>query len=263
MLGVSIVTPNLNQGRYLEECILSVLNQDYPNIEHIVMDGGSKDGSLAILRKYQKHLAHWQSCRDGGQSDAIDKGFRKCTGDILAWLNADDYYLPGAISKAVDAFVKNPEAVAVYGDYQLLFPDGRIKKKPKIGYNHKICLYSYLMIPQPSSFFTRTAYHAVGGIDPDLNYAMDYDLFLRLGKYGKIQHIKQFLSTFRLHSGSKSVSESEAFGPELRRIRERYGVNYSNPLKVRFLSKWYLGLAVIRFLLERGLLLYRKEPGKA
>ena len=260
---VTIVTPSLNQGAYLEETIKSVLEQDYEDIEYMVMDGGSTDNSVEIIRRYENRLAYWESGPDAGQTDAIMRGFHRARGDILAWLNSDDYYLPGTVSAVVGTFLRKRKAVAVYGDCQFLFPDGRVKVKPKIGFDYRICLHSYCMVPQPSMFFLRSAYEAVGGLDRKLSYAMDYDLVLRLAKLGRIEQIKTTLSTYRLHANSKTVAERTKFKPEWRKVRERNGIDYSKPIRRKLISKYYLAVAALRFFLERGVVVWRKEPGKA
>jgi glycosyltransferase involved in cell wall biosynthesis len=223
---ITVITPSYNQAPYLEQTILSVLEQGYGNLEYMILDGGSTDGSVDIIKKYEKYLAYWRSFPDGGQSFALYEGFNRATGAIFAWLNSDDMYEPGALSMVGQYFKENSECCLLYGDYYLLLPDGSKVRKPKVSFDFKICLYTYLMIPQPSAFWTREAYMAVGGIDRSLNYTMDYDLFLRIGELDKnrrcIKHVPVPLSTFRVHSKSKSASERRQFKPELRRIKARY-----------------------------------------
>ena len=113
---ISVVTPSFNQGRFLEQCITSVLNQDYPDLEYIVIDGGSSDESVDVLRRYEKHFAFWVSEPDKGQSDALNKGFRRATGDLAVWLNADDFFLPGAFAAVAAAYQQNPDASFYFGD---------------------------------------------------------------------------------------------------------------------------------------------------
>jgi len=261
---ITIVTPSLNQGAFLEETIVSVIDQNYPNLEYIIIDGGSNDASIEIIRKYAQYIAYWVSEKDLGQSDAIAKGFDRSTGEILAWLNSDDQYLPDTLFKIGKYFCENPTVDIVYGDYFLLFPDGSRKLKKKIDFDYSIALYSYLMIPQPSAFWCRDIYVNSGGVDRSLFYAMDYDLFLRMAKIGRIGHLREPLSLFRLHSSSKSVASMNRFEAENYISRAKHlseKVMKSRIFQIRqFL---YLLKAVWLFVWQRGVIALRKEKGKA
>jgi len=206
---VSIITPSYNQGQFLEETILSVLNQDYPNLEYIIIDGGSTDNSVEIIKKYQDRIAYWVSEPDKGQSDAINKGFRIATGDILAWLNSDDLYLPGAISAAVSYMQDRHDVSCIIGDQETIGPEGEYLCTVKnIPFNFCRTLYGGSMIPQPSTFFTRKALDIAGYLDTSLQYQMDYDFFLRMAYKGiRFGIIERPLAAFRLHHMSKTVSE--------------------------------------------------------
>lgn len=259
---VSIVIPSYNQGKYLEDTILSVVNQTYKNIEIIIIDGGSTDNSVDIIKKYEDKIHFWVSEKDKGQANAINKGFKKASGEIFAWLNSDDLYTKNAVELIVNEFNKDPSVSIVYGDYYLLYPSGETKLKKKISFNYNICLYSYLMIPQPSCFFRREAFEAVGGLDETFNYCLDYDLFLRMAKNRKVKHIQIPLSYFRLHDESKSVSKKGNFKYENARVREKILGRPFNKLD-KFKQKYYLLRAVIAFYVERGEIVYKKEKGKA
>lgn len=260
---ITIVTPSLNQAAYLENAIISVLSQDYPNLEYIVIDGGSSDGSVEIIKKYAGRLAFWCSESDRGQSHAINKGFAKATGDILAWLNSDDYYQPHTLHTVAKSFRDAPDTVMVYGDYYVLYPDGRAVLKPKIAFDWNICLYCYLMIPQASAFWRRDAYEAVGGLREDLHYIMDYDLFLKLARYypTAIRQILTPLSTFRVHQYSKSVSLKEQFTREISSLRSSY--TGESPAALWAKNRLYLLKTEWRFLRERHYLPLRKDRSKA
>jgi glycosyltransferase involved in cell wall biosynthesis len=251
---ISIITPSYNQADYLEQTILSVLNQDYPAIEYIIIDGGSTDGSVEIIKKYESRLAYWQSKPDKGQSDAIATGFAKATGDVIAWLNSDDYYEEGALKRAGEFYAQHPDTVMVYGDYYNLYPDGSKTLKPKISFDFKACLYAYMMVAQQSSFFSRDAYLKIGGLNRELHYAMDFDLFLRLGHAfpGRIYHIKEALSTFRLHEECKSWSQKEKFSPEIKAVRRQFTQEPRALLKLK--NKFYLAKVILMFLLQRGVI---------
>lgn len=258
-----LVTPSFNQAPYIEATIQSVLSQDAPGLQYIVLDGGSTDGSAEIIRRYGDRLAHWESAPDKGQSDAIHRGFQLGKGNILGWLNSDDTLEPGALERVARVFAENPEVMFVYGDYYCLYPDGRRVLKPKVSFDFDIALYAYLMIPQPSAFWRREAYEAVGGLNLDLHYAMDWDLFLRIGKRYPQQfvHLPVPLSTFRVHPESKSVSKRAPFSKEIRFVQGQF---CSDPRWWRKLKeKLYLLKIEWMYLTERGILILKKDQSKA
>lgn len=222
---VSIITPSLNQGFYIEETILSVLNQSYKNIEYIVVDGGSSDETLGILKKYKDKL----SCisePDQGQSDAINKGFRMANGEILAWINSDDFYEMHAIETVVKIFIEHPELSIVYGDCNYIY---EIKNERKSiifkaqNFNLDKLIQKGCYIAQPSTFFKRSILNEVGLLNLDLKFAMDYDLWIRIGKKGTALYIPQVLSNFRFSDTSKSGSQKEQFWPETRNVSLKHG----------------------------------------
>jgi len=203
---VSIITPSYNQGQFIERTIRSLLNQDYPNIEYIVMDGGSTDNTVEILRKYEDRLT-WKSEPDKGQSDAINKGFRMATGEILAWLNADDTYKAGAINKAVDYLVKHSQVDIVYGNGNLIDEqDNLIGEFKSFPIDLRACLYhGRISIFQPSVFFRKDVFEKVGALDEKLHITMDIDYWIRITKQGlTMEHIDCPLANLRWHRLAKT-----------------------------------------------------------
>ena len=251
MPKISIVTPSYNQGEYLERTISSVLEQDYPNIEYIIIDGGSTDNSVEIIKKYEKYISFWTSEPDKGQADAINKGFSKASGDIIAWINSDDMYLPGAFNIAAEAFMKNPDASIIYGDYiKVDSSDKCIALRRQPSFDFRTCLFGYLTVMQPASFFNRKAYLNTGGIDITFNYAMDYDIIVNLAQQGQVVHLKEYLAAFRLHTTSKSVAEKSKFFAEDLRVRYKYQKRRHTKLELAILFRFYQGRAILKMLFE-------------
>lgn len=222
---VSVITPSYNQGRFIEETILSVLNQDYPNIEYIVIDGGSTDQTLEILNKYNGRLT-WFSEKDKGQTDAINKGLRLAKGEILAYLNSDDTYLPGAIAKAVRYLTsENPYSPFVYGEGYHTTAEGTIiERYPTEPFNFQH-LAETCYICQPTTFWKRDVIETIGFFDDNLHYAMDYDYWIRIAKhYGTLGYTSDYIANSRLYLETKTMSKQlEAHAEILNVIRKHYG----------------------------------------
>jgi glycosyltransferase involved in cell wall biosynthesis len=207
---ISVVTPSYNQGQYLEETVQSVLAQDYANLEYIIIDGGSPDDTLRVIKKYEQHLAYWTSEPDGGQSDAINKGLRRATGEIVTWLGSDDLFLPNALHRAAARFGEC-EAALIHGQ-TVLFGD-RFKEQVK-GADEDGLEFRYLAgmpFPQPSSFFLRSVLLEQGYLDETLHYGMDYDLLARVALNYSIRKVPDVFSKYRLHEESKSVAHGIRF----------------------------------------------------
>lgn len=203
---VSIVTPSYNQGKFIKSAIQSVLDQNYPNFEHIILDNCSNDGTVEILQQYP-HLI-WKSQPDRGQSDALNQGFRLATGDIIGWLNADDLYLPQCFNKIVESFANAPQSDIAYGDYRWIDEQGKpIQQRKELDFDLFILKYLHVLyIPSTTTFFKRRIFEEENFLDTSLKYSMDYEFFLRLArqKYRFI-HVNSFLADFRWHRENKSV----------------------------------------------------------
>ncbi len=220
---VSIVTPTYNMGRFLEETIESVLAQDYPNVEYIVMDGGSTDDTLAILDKYRSRL-RFQSERDLGTADAINKGFERSHGEVFAYLNADDTYLPGAISTVMQSMIGDPAAGVVYGNANWVDEHGGVLAPyPTLPYDATM-LHQECFICQPAAFIRREAFELAGRMDPRLQYAYDYELWIRVSRLYPMRRIDAVLATSRMHQDNKTVGQRKRVLQEnLRVLRSHYG----------------------------------------
>ena len=229
---ISIVIPSYNQGRYLGASIKSVLSQGYPDLELIIIDGGSTDGSKDIIQRYELQLKYWVSEPDKGQSDAINKGFQKCTGDLITFLSSDDYYLPGAFFFAAEQWQKHPDCGAIVGgfrhvdEYSKLSPIVNVPRLP-----HPSPLDLTLIAPedwrmhQVSTFYSRKALDQVGRhVREDLRYVMDRDLLFRIANKFEIVMDNRPYAAFRRHPESKTMSEMISFGEEFARL---YTENHS------------------------------------
>ena len=235
---VSIVTPSFNQVNYLEETMRSVLEQDYPRIEYIVIDGGSTDGSVDIIRKYADRLAYWVSEKDRGQTDAVNKGYAVARGSILGWLNSDDTYKPGAIRAAVDYLVSHPQTGLVYGDLDFIDDNGRIVGKfPAAQTDLKRLRRGYVHIPQPAAFFRAEHWQQVGPLDPSFYFAMDYDLWVRLARVSQIAYVPRLWANFRLHGGGKTVVADDRCWPEMLRVHYRDGGSFIAPIVAKYYAR--------------------------
>lgn len=203
---ITIITPSYNQGQYIEETILSVINQDYANLEYIIIDGGSTDNTVDIIKKYADRITYWVSEKDTGQSNAINKGFRKATGDIINWINSDDQLMPGALQKVAASFLQHPDVIMVHGRIEYFgetdpyYSRNLPKKDLTTRYAAHICM------PQPACFYKKKLIDEQGLLDESLHFSMDTDLFIRAGLHYSIFQSEDILARFRLHANSKSVS---------------------------------------------------------
>ncbi|MFN2304643.1 MAG: glycosyltransferase family 2 protein [Anaerolineales bacterium] len=216
---VSIITPSFNQAAFLEETIHSVISQDYPSIEYWIIDGGSTDGSLEIIKQYAHQLKGWVSERDAGQADAINKGLQKASGEVLAWLNSDDLYRPGAIKRAVKQLYANPDVGLVYSDVDSIDEYGETFNRMRYGHWQLQDLMAFNIIGQSSVFFRRSVFESAGYLDPSYHYMLDHHLWLRMALTTKLKYMPgEVWAAARMHESAKNVAEGEGFGREAYRL---------------------------------------------
>jgi glycosyltransferase involved in cell wall biosynthesis len=244
---VTVVTPVLNQRDYIEAAVRSVLAQDYENLEYLVIDGGSTDGTLEILRRFDNRLT-LISEPDTGQANAINKGLYLARGEILAWLNADDLYFPGAVEAAVEALTPNPDAVCVYGDCDYIDPEGKtLTRYPARPFDlRSLAVAAENFIPQPAAFFRRACLETAGYLNEDLNYVLDYELWLRFSRVGQFVYLPKKLAQTRLHAGAKSVASFAEFGDELVSVIEKAFEDNALPIEIEGCREEALSSANLR-----------------
>ena len=235
---VSIITPSFNQARYLETTIQSVLEQDHPRLEYIIVDGGSTDGSVDIIKKYAGQLAWWVSEEDKGQTDAINKGFARANGEVLAWINSDDTYNARAVSSAVKYLTEHPQAALVYADCNFINAAGQvIGKFNSAQTNYRRLRQGYVHIPQQTVFFRAEYWRDVGPLDPSFYFAMDYDLWTRIAAKAVLKYLPgQTWANFRIHDLGKTTAHDDRCWPEMIRIHYRDGGGFFAPI----VAKYYL-----------------------
>lgn len=261
MIPISIVVPSYNQGHLIGHTLDSILTQNVPNMEVLVIDGGSKDNTVEVLKSYGERI-RWVSERDRGQSDAINKGLRQARGEILAYVNSDDTYEPGAVRRALNTFAEHPEVDFLYGDANFIDGDGRLIMAAKaVDFDRGILFYDHNYICQPATFWRRSVIERIGLFDESLYYFMDYDFFLRAAKAGvRFLHMRESLANLRLHSDCKTVSGSNKDADNMNRVRteilNRYRQHFGpmwltqrmhSALKIMYRSK-----KLMKDLLENG-----------
>lgn len=236
---VTVVTPAYNQGIFLRDTIESVLSQDYPNIELIVLNDGSTDNTEEICREYDGKI-RWETQKNMGQTPTINKGWRMSDGEIVTWLNSDDTYLPGAVKEGVDYLLSHPETGIVFADSIFTEADGtplhRTRPVPPFNYK-KFVASCENPISQPSSFIRRSVVEKAGELDPKYFYFMDWDFWLRAGLHTRIDHVDAVWSTYRLHAESKTVSQSKKAAPELTYMYEKFFSRMDLPPEIKRIER--------------------------
>jgi glycosyltransferase involved in cell wall biosynthesis len=261
---ISIVTPSFNQAVFLERTIQSVLSQDYPNLEYIIIDGGSTDGSVDIIKKYAGKLAYWVSEKDNGQTHAINKGFRRASGDIVAWLNSDDEYCPGALKTVARTFMEDKELDVVFGNRLTIDENENILRDDRhTRYTFAALVLYGMIISQPAAFWKRRLLEQFGYLDESMRFAMDYEFFCRIGEHIKTKHVRMHFAKFRRQSSSKTSNIIDVGRAEHRQISEKYLKEACKgwPVKLVILSVfaqrtfWYIlqgdGLYVLKGFVRR------------
>ncbi len=240
---VSIITPSFNQARYLEATIQSVLTQDYPRIEYIIIDGGSTDGSVEIIKRYEDKLAWWVSKKDKGQTDAINKGFARAKGDILAWINSDDTYNPRAVGQAVKYLVEHSEVGMVYADCDFIDEKGRVIGTFNAAQtDYRKLRQGYVHIPQQTMFFRAKYWKEFGPLDPSFYFAMDYDLWTRIAAHAPLKYVAgQTWSNFRIHNFGKTSADDDRCWPEMLHVHYRNGGSFFSIIVAKYYLRKIIG----------------------
>ena len=233
---ISVITPSFNQGKFIEQTILSVLSQGYSNLEYIIMDGGSTDNTVEIIKKYEGRITYWQSKKDNGQAAAINEGFSRSTGDILCWLNSDDTYKPAILEKMANLFSDISSAEIMFGNCLHFHSNSNKTRGSDVVKRHsrfELSLCDYII--QPSSFFTKPAWQSTGPLNESLNFTFDWEWFIRAQKAGvRFTAVQEYLSNYRIHDAHKSGLGGNKRSDELKQIV----ATYNEPRLAEAFNKW-------------------------
>ncbi len=255
---ISIITPSFNQVQFLEATMRSVLDQNYENLEYIVIDGGSNDGSKEIIKKYSDQLAYWVSEKDEGQTHAINKGFQKATGDLVAWMNSDDTYLPGAFEKVAEYYNRYPNVDVLYADKHHIDEDGNFLHSQRyVPYRLYTFANDKMVMCNQSAFWKRDIFEKIGYLDETIQFAMDYEFFVRLGVHKlNMKHFPEFWGEQRYYSGTKTSDEKwlKILAENHKSINAKFGLKKSKWLKYRSLFhrlSYYISKGNFSYIFEK------------
>jgi glycosyltransferase involved in cell wall biosynthesis len=230
---ISIVTPSFNQGRFIEETIRSVLLQGYPDLEYIIVDGGSKDQTLDVIKNYETWLAYWESKSDRGQAHAINNGFHKASGEIIAWINSDDRYAKRALGEVSLFFSDNPLVHSLYGDVQTIDKESNLIEEIRSHAPFDLTkLFGWMRCPQPACFWKRSALNEIGCLNEEMHFVFDLEFWIRIGLKYETAHIARVLANLRLHKDTKTSNTSIDFDIESREMYRRFCEAYDLPVEL-------------------------------
>lgn len=243
--SLSVVTPSYNSGKFIEDAILSVSRQEGVGTEHIVIDAASTDRTLDIVKRYPE--VQCISEPDRGQSDAINKGFLRANGDLVGWLNADDYYLPGGLEAIARAAWKHPEADVIYGDCVFVDADGKVvRSKVEHGFDRSVLMYFGCYIPSTSTFFRRRVIDSGQLLDCDYRVCMDFEYFARLASSGRrFQYVPRFIAAFRWHGSNVSLKQLSRRSEERGLVQRRFGEREYSASTLDFLAQVHRGKRIL------------------
>lgn len=248
---ISIVTPSYNQADFLERTILSVLNQNYPNLEYIIIDGGSQDGSIEIIKKYEKYLSFWVSEPDNGQANALNKGFSIATGELVGWQNSDDIFLPYSFVNVANAYKQTKKFDLFFGNIVFLNErDEIINDLRFVPFNYRSLLYEGTVLSNQAAFWKRELFEKYGFFNEKYLFCMDYEFWIRIGKNCKFYFIHEYLGGFRLHRTSKTNTIAKSGLQEHYSILEAKGIEYGS-IQYRLIKLYYLFRRTLYYLLQR------------
>lgn len=228
MPRITIVTPSFNQAKYLPETIESILNQGYPNLEYIIIDGGSTDGSVDIIKKYESHLAYWISEKDSGQSEAINKGFKKATGELFAWVNSDDVLFPGCLRRIAECYQENGRPDIIYANVAYIDSLGSIIRFVRVPHQSRFLFFQGVWhVPAPTTFFRASLFRNIGELNRNYHISMDLDMWMRMMKAGaRVVQISEYLGAYRCHGETKTAQQvrkdGRGLGKEAKQIYKAY-----------------------------------------
>ena len=252
--SLSIVIPTYQQGRYIQRTLESILDQGYPALELIVIDGGSTDQTREIIERYQTHIAIYISEKDGGQSDAIRKGFELATGQIITWMNSDDTYAENALITVGQFFAANHSVRFAYGNRDIINENDQvIGRRRQPDFHPRIMRYCHMIVPQVSAFWQRSLYHEAGGVDASLRFCMDFDLFVKMALISPPAHLPIVLGNFRIHGDSKTSNLENVRLAEDQIVQKRYCRYKPGTIQFKIVRTYCLILLVLNMANNGGL----------